>query len=408
MALRSKFAVLQRATTALVSKSIHIGNASTQRIKITVPFTSRLFSVSSKQGRPQRSVLYLPGSNLKAIAKARTLPADMIVMDLEDAVAPDAKATARKQVVDSLAEGFKNHPVVVRANGLDTPWGVEDLSTLATAKGIQAIAIPKVENGATLIKANEILKKAGAPQDLEIWCMIETPIGIFNLQEICSTGTSDAAGKRLSALVKSPSLNLTLAATAFLSPALEQVMGTSDLTKDLRAKHTADRHPLLTSLQLTLLAARVWLAKLLIPTKPVLNASQWLASDAGDKRKICARLRAHRRPHRARRARRRTGCRAWTGCTWPSTTRPSSSSTAGWPPLPTTTTNPPPTHTRTHPACRPSLGAAPRAPPARPTARESLATSRARPSSSTRKRRGAGGRRRRPRQGAAGASSSTP
>ena len=161
----------------------------------------RMFSTVSKAAKPQRSVLYLPGSNLKAIAKARTLPADMIVMDLEDAVAPDAKVTARNQVLGSLAEGFKNHPVIVRANGLDTPWGVDDLKALASAKGLHAIAIPKVEYGSTLIKINEILTQSGAPADLEVWCMIETPIGIFNLQEICSTGTSDAAGKRLSALV---------------------------------------------------------------------------------------------------------------------------------------------------------------------------------------------------------------
>ncbi len=160
-----------------------------------------MFSIASKVAKPQRSVLYLPGSNLKAIAKARTLPADMIVMDLEDAVAPDAKVTARSQVLGSLAEGFKNHPVIVRANGLDTPWGVDDLKALASAKGLHAIAIPKVEHGSTLIKINEILTQSGAPAELEVWCMIETPIGIFNLQDICSTGTSDAAGKRLSALV---------------------------------------------------------------------------------------------------------------------------------------------------------------------------------------------------------------
>ena len=199
---RSNISVLQRATASYIS-TLNLGNATIKFRKTSSCPSSRFLSnISSKEGKPQRSVLYLPGSNLKAIAKARTLPADMIVMDLEDAVAPDAKSTARKQVIDSLAEGFKNHPVVVRANGLDTPWGIDDLSALATAKGIHAIAIPKVEFGATLIKANKILVKAGAPQGLEIWCMIETPIGIFNLQEICSTGTSEVAGMRLSALVR--------------------------------------------------------------------------------------------------------------------------------------------------------------------------------------------------------------
>ena len=161
--------------------------------------------------RPHRSVLYMPGSNLKAIVKARTLPADVIIMDLEDAVAPDAKVQARKQIMEALGQGFGDRHVVIRANGLDTPWGDEDLRTLATAPGIVGIAIPKVEKGETLVAIHKILSGSKAPPSLELWGMIETPKGVLRVNEVCEAGTSEAAGRRLSALV----LSISPVASAF-------------------------------------------------------------------------------------------------------------------------------------------------------------------------------------------------
>jgi citrate lyase subunit beta/citryl-CoA lyase len=165
----------------------------------------------------------MPGSNARALEKARTLPADALVLDLEDAVAPDAKAAARAQVVAAVrGGGYGRREVVVRVNALDTPWGRDDLAALAGA-GADAVLLPKVESSETVGAAVATL--GAAPP---VWCMLETPRGILNAPAIA------AASPRVTALV----------------------MGTSDLTKDLHARPTRDRLPLLTSLQLCVLAAR--------------------------------------------------------------------------------------------------------------------------------------------------------
>lgn len=180
--------------------------------------------------RPRRSVLYMPGSNARALDKARSLPADALILDLEDAVSPDSKDVARAQIGDALkAGGYGFRELIVRTNGLETPWGVDDLKALAPL-GPDAILLPKVEDPATILKAEALLNEVGAPAKTTIWAMMETPLGILRAAEIA------AASKRL---------------TCF-------VMGTSDLTKDLHARHTPMRLPMLTSLGITMLAARAY------------------------------------------------------------------------------------------------------------------------------------------------------
>jgi len=179
-------------------------------------------------GRPRRSVLYMPGSNPRALEKGRGLPADGLILDLEDAVAPDAKATARDVVVAALrAGGYGRRELVVRTNALSTTWGQADLVAVARSRA-HAVLLPKVESADAVRQAEATLVAAGAPPDLAIWCMIETPRGVLKSAEIAE------ATPRLACLV----------------------MGTSDLAKDLHAAHTPDRAPMLTSLGLCVLAAR--------------------------------------------------------------------------------------------------------------------------------------------------------
>ena len=165
----------------------------------------------------------MPGSNTRALEKSRTLAADVLVLDLEDAVAPEMKLEARTQVAAAIrAGGYGHREIVVRVNALSTPWGRDDLALAATA-GANAVLLPKVESAKTVSASIEVLGSAAT-----VWCMLETPRGILNASSIA------AASPRVTALV----------------------MGTSDLTKDLHARATRERLPLLTSLQLCVLAAR--------------------------------------------------------------------------------------------------------------------------------------------------------
>lgn len=178
--------------------------------------------------RPRRSVLYMPGSNARALEKGRTLPADCLILDLEDAVAPDAKETARGRIRDSLRDGgYGRRELIVRVNGLDTAWGRDDI-TAAADSGADAILLPKVESADAVRQAVAALDDSGAPEGLALWCMMETPRGMLHAEEVAS------ASPRVEALV----------------------MGTSDLAKDLQAAHTRERLPMITSLGLCLLAAR--------------------------------------------------------------------------------------------------------------------------------------------------------
>lgn len=178
--------------------------------------------------RPRRSVLYMPACNGKAVAKARELPADVIVLDLEDAVAPDMKEEARAAAVAALREGgFAHREVVIRTNGLDTPWGVDDLAAVAAA-GPDAVLVPKIVSADDVRAYDAAL--AAAPAATQLWVMIETCAVIPRLFEVAE-----------------------LAVTTRLS---SFVMGTNDLAKEMRARLLPGRTPFLPMLSLTVAAAR--------------------------------------------------------------------------------------------------------------------------------------------------------
>ncbi len=178
--------------------------------------------------RPRRSVLYLPGSNPRAMEKARTLPTDCLILDMEDAVAPDAKESARRQIGESLSRGgYGEREILVRVNSLSTPWGADDVAAMARS-GADGIVFPKIESPEEVRAAVTALDKAGAPPDLPIWIMAETPRGILRIEAIAG------ASPRLGGII----------------------MGTSDLGKELRARHTPDRIGFITALSLSVMAAR--------------------------------------------------------------------------------------------------------------------------------------------------------
>jgi citrate lyase subunit beta/citryl-CoA lyase len=174
--------------------------------------------------------LYMPGSIGRALEKAKVLAADGLIFDLEDAVAPDAKAAARQQVCEVVRTGgYGRRELIVRVNGLATLWGREDLAAVASC-GADAVLLPKVESATLVRQTWDILTASGASEHLAIWCMLETPLGILHAEEIAASHPQVAA----------------------------LVMGTSDLVKDLHARHTRERLPLLTSLGLCVLAARAY------------------------------------------------------------------------------------------------------------------------------------------------------
>ncbi|HSI42451.1 MAG TPA: CoA ester lyase [Xanthobacteraceae bacterium] len=182
--------------------------------------------------RPRRSVLYMPGSNARAIEKARSLDADGIILDLEDAVAPDAKAAARAQVAAAVsAGGFGPREVVVRVNALDTPWFEDDLASAAAA-GPDAVLIPKVSSPETLQVVGGKLAALGAPATLKVWAMVETPLSVLRATEIALAAQDPAT--RLAVLV----------------------LGTNDLAKETGAWIVPGRLPMLSWLSMCVLAAR--------------------------------------------------------------------------------------------------------------------------------------------------------
>lgn len=173
--------------------------------------------------RPFRSVLYIPGSKDRALEKARSLAADAIIFDLEDAVAPEEKAAAREVLAQALAEGGYGHRArIVRINGLDSPWGAEDLAVFGNHPGVEAVLIPKVNRAADLDAVAAVTAKP-------LWAMMETALGMLNAAEI-------AAHPKLAGMV----------------------MGTNDLAKELGSRHRADRLALQAGLGLCLLAARAY------------------------------------------------------------------------------------------------------------------------------------------------------
>ena len=177
--------------------------------------------------RPRRSVLYMPAANERALEKAKTIAADAIIFDLEDAVAPDAKDAARPNACAAASSAeYGTRELTIRCNGLDTPWGAADLAAAATS-GAAAVVIPKVASVAYVDEISAHLDAAGAPATMGIWAMIETPTAIFDVRAI-------AAHPRVSVLV----------------------MGTNDLARELRAALIPGRQPLLPHLATALAAAR--------------------------------------------------------------------------------------------------------------------------------------------------------
>lgn len=178
--------------------------------------------------RPRRSALYLPASNAKAITKARTLPADVVILDLEDAVAPEMKDEARAAAVAAVREGgFGSREVAIRANGIDTEWGAADLAAIATS-GADAVLVPKVSSPADITRYEAAL--AAAPAAMQLWAMIETCASVARLDTIAQ-----------------------MAHTTRLSL---WIMGTNDLAKEMRARLTPERTPFLPILSFAVAAAR--------------------------------------------------------------------------------------------------------------------------------------------------------
>ena len=183
--------------------------------------------------RPRRSVLYMPGSNARALEKAKTLPADGVILDLEDSVAPDAKETARAQVADAVkAGGFGAREVFIRVNGVDTPWHAEDLSAAAHAAP-DAILVPKVSSPETLELIGRRLLDMHIDHKTRVWAMIETPLAIFNILAIAAEARDSES--RLAGFI----------------------MGTNDLAKDTRARLVPGRAPMLGWLSMCVAAARI-------------------------------------------------------------------------------------------------------------------------------------------------------
>jgi citrate lyase subunit beta/citryl-CoA lyase len=177
--------------------------------------------------RPRRSVLYMPAANERALEKAKTIAADALIFDLEDAVAPDAKQSARANAVAAAASGaYGTREVTIRCNGLATPWGADDLAAAATS-GAAAVVIPKVDSADNLDQISGHLDAAGAPRTMTIWAMIETPTAILDARSI-------AGHPRVNVLV----------------------LGTNDLAKELRSGDLPDRGALVASMTIALLAAR--------------------------------------------------------------------------------------------------------------------------------------------------------
>lgn len=186
--------------------------------------------------RPLRSLLFMPASNARAVEKARTLPCDGVILDLEDSVAPATKDEARAAAIAALAEGgFGGRELIVRANGLGTPWAEDDVAALAGLPAEAqpaALLVPKVSGAADVAAAEKLMEGAGLAPAVKLWVMIESPAAVLGLGAIAGSGAKD--GGRLGCLVA----------------------GTNDLASELRVAHAPGREALVTSLSLIVLAAR--------------------------------------------------------------------------------------------------------------------------------------------------------
>jgi citrate lyase subunit beta/citryl-CoA lyase len=186
------------------------------------------------QGRPRRSVLYMPGSNERALEKARAIPADALIFDLEDAVAPDAKPFARARVAAAVKSGgYGGREVVIRVNALETPWGTDDIIAACEAAP-DAILVPKVVHSGDIISVAKMLQGMHAPERIRLWAMMETPMAILNARTIAATAVHKE--NRLDCLV----------------------MGTNDLLKESRARALHNRFSVVPWLAMTIVAARAY------------------------------------------------------------------------------------------------------------------------------------------------------
>lgn len=184
----------------------------------------------SRPARPRRSLLYMPSSNARALEKAKTIAADALIFDLEDAVAPDAKPAARKAAVAAAgSKDYGRRELLIRVNSLETVWCKDDVMAAATS-GATGIVLPKVNRPEDVKTVADWLATAGAPADMAIWAMMETPLGILNAREVAQS---------------SPRL-------------IGLAIGTADLSKDLHCAHPADRWPMLAAMQMCILAARAY------------------------------------------------------------------------------------------------------------------------------------------------------
>jgi citrate lyase subunit beta/citryl-CoA lyase len=184
--------------------------------------------MSMTEFRPRRSVLYMPSANERALEKAKTLPCDGLILDLEDSVAPDAKPAAREAASAAARSGaYGKRELAIRVNGADTEWHAADLAA-ACAAGPDAIVVPKVDSADAVLELVDAMAQHDAPAHTKLWAMLETPYAVLHAEEIA------AAADRLTVLV----------------------MGTNDLVKELYAEHVPGRAPIVTALSTSLLAAR--------------------------------------------------------------------------------------------------------------------------------------------------------
>ncbi|MFP4537364.1 MAG: HpcH/HpaI aldolase/citrate lyase family protein [Dichotomicrobium sp.] len=211
---------------------------------------------------PRRSVLYMPGSNPRAHDKARSLPCDGVLLDLEDAVAPEEKERAREQALATLREGgFGPREVILRTNALDSPWGRDDLIAGA-GSGADAILLPKVEGPEGLAEVRDLLSEQGAPAGLALWAMIETPLAVIRAPEIAAAGPAERY------------------------PLTVFVMGTNDLAKETRAAIVPGRAPMLPWLSNLVLAARAYGVEVLDGVYNTLDDPEGFAAECAQGREL--------------------------------------------------------------------------------------------------------------------------
>jgi citrate lyase beta subunit len=258
------------------------------------------------EGRPRRSALYMPGSNERALEKAKTIPADALIFDLEDAVAPDAKVRAREQVCAAVKNGgYGGREVVIRVNALETPWGTDDLIAACDAAP-DAILVPKVVHSGDIISAAKILQSVHAPEKVRLWAMMETPMAILNARTIAATAVYKE--NRLCCLV----------------------MGTNDLIKESRARALHDRFAVVPWLAMTLVAARAYKLDILdARSSPATRSSRRRKRRSTGRARSSTPLDSQRTSTRASSSWKAT----WSSASispWPSAPSPSPSRSARW------------------------------------------------------------------------------